>query len=79
VQETFCDDEQKIEETLNLITRVKVESAHNSDANALMPAIESTQRQNLKPKELKAVRFCATLKALGVRTSSGLLRSEQRK
>ena len=54
VQETFCDDEQKKEETLNLILNVEVEPAHNSDANALIPAIESTQRQNLKPKELTA-------------------------
>ena len=54
VQETFCDDEQKKEETLDLITHVEVEPAHNSDANALIPAIESTQRQNLKPKELTA-------------------------
>jgi hypothetical protein len=54
VQETFCDDEQKKEDTLNLVTHVEVEPAHNSDANALIPAIESTQRQNLKPKELTA-------------------------
>ena len=54
VQETFCDDEQKKEETLNLVTHVEVEPAHNSDANALIPAIESTQRQDLKPKELTA-------------------------
>ena len=54
VMETFCDDEEKKEESLNLITHVKVEPAHNSDANALIPAIESTERQNLKPKELTA-------------------------
>ena len=52
IMETFCDDEEKKEETLNLITHVEVEPAHNSDANALIPAIESTERQNLKPKEL---------------------------
>jgi hypothetical protein len=50
VMETFCDDEEKKEETLNLITHVEVEPAHKSDANALIPAIESTERQNLKPK-----------------------------
>ena len=54
VMETFCDDEQKKEEALNLITHVNVEPAHNSDANALIPAIESTEKQNLKPKELTA-------------------------
>ena len=52
IQETFCDDEEKKEESLNLITHVEVEPAHNSDANALIPAIESTEEQNLKPKEL---------------------------
>jgi len=54
VQETFCDDEEKKEETLNLITYLQVEPAHNSDANALIPAIESTEKRNLKPKELSA-------------------------
>lgn len=52
VMETFCDDEQKKEESLNLITHVEVEPAHHSDANALIPAIESTEEQDLKPKEL---------------------------
>jgi Transposase DDE domain len=54
VQETFCDNEEKKEKTLNLITHVEVEPAHNSDANALIPAIESTEERNLKPKELSA-------------------------
>jgi hypothetical protein len=54
VMETFCDDKEKKEETLNLITHVEVEPAHNSDANALIPAIESAEKQNLKPKELTA-------------------------
>jgi hypothetical protein len=54
IMETFCDDEEKKEESLNLITHVEVEPAHKSDANALIPAIESTERQNLKPKELTA-------------------------
>jgi hypothetical protein len=54
VMETFCDDKEKTEESLNLITHVEVESSHNSDANALVPAIESTEAKNLKPKELLA-------------------------
>jgi hypothetical protein len=54
IQETFCDDEEKKEESLNLITHVEVEPSHNSDTNALIPAIESTEKQNLKPKELIA-------------------------
>ncbi len=54
IMDTFCDDEEKKKESLNLITYVNVEPAHNSDANALIPAIESTEKQNLKPKELTA-------------------------
>lgn len=54
VMETFCDDAQKKEESFNLITHVEVEPAHHSDAKALIPAIESTEEQNLKPKELTA-------------------------
>ena len=54
VMETFCDDQDNKEETLNLITHVEVEPAHHSDANALMPAIESAEKQNLKPKQVTA-------------------------
>ena len=54
VMETFCDDEEQKEESLNLITHVNVEPAHNSDANALIPAIECTENENLKPKEIIA-------------------------
>ncbi|MBN1684705.1 MAG: transposase [Gammaproteobacteria bacterium] len=50
VMETFCEKEK----SLNLITHVNVEPAHNSDANALIPAIESAEKRNLKPKELTA-------------------------
>ncbi|HDL07476.1 MAG TPA: hypothetical protein ENG35_01910, partial [Desulfobacteraceae bacterium] len=52
--ETYCDDPDKKEQSLNLITHVKVEPSHNSDANALIPAIESTEEQNPKPKEILA-------------------------
>jgi hypothetical protein len=54
VMETYCDDPEKKEQFLNLITHVEVEPSHNSDANALIPAIESTKEQNLKPKEILA-------------------------
>ena len=54
VMETFSDDKEKEEKSLNLITHIEVEPSHNSDANALVPAIESTEEQNLKPKELIA-------------------------
>ncbi len=54
IMETYCDDKEQKEASLNLITHVEVEPAHNSDANALIPAIESAKNQNLKPKELLA-------------------------
>jgi hypothetical protein len=54
IMETFCDDKEKKEESVNLITHVAVEPAHNSDANALIAAIESAQERNLTPKELSA-------------------------
>lgn len=54
IQETFCDDKQQKDNALNLITHVQVEPAHNSDAHALVPAIESTQERKLGPKELTA-------------------------
>jgi len=54
IMETFCDDEQAKKNTLNLITEVHVEPAHNSDANALIPAIESTKEQGLMPEVLLA-------------------------
>ena len=52
--ETYCDDPDKKKQSLNLITNVEVELSHNSDANALIPAIESTEEQDLKPKEILA-------------------------
>lgn len=54
VMESFCDDKEKKEDSLNLITHVAVEPSHNSDAKALIPAIKATEEKNLKPKELLA-------------------------
>ena len=56
IMETFCDNEneEEKEKSLNLITHVQVEPAHHSDANALILAIESAEKQDLKPKELSA-------------------------
>ena len=56
VMETYTDTDDKDQkaETLNLITHVEVERAHESDANALIPAIESTQNRDLCPKHLLA-------------------------
>ena len=50
VQETYSPDKSQP----NLLTHVKVEAAHESDSNSLMPAIEDTVRRNLAPKELLA-------------------------
>jgi hypothetical protein len=50
VQETWTPDKSQP----NLITHVKVEAAHESDSNALIPAIEDTVKRDLVPKELLA-------------------------
>lgn len=54
VMETFCDVEAEKKQSLNLITHIEVEPAHESDANAIVPAIESVEQQDLKPNELMA-------------------------
>jgi len=54
VMETYCKDEERKEESLNLITHIEVEPAHESDANALIPAIESSKQRCLAPEELLA-------------------------
>ena len=51
---TDTDDPEDKAQTLNLITHVEVERAHQSDTNALIPAIESAQERELAPKELLA-------------------------
>lgn len=52
VAETWCPDKKP--DTLNLLTHIEVEQAHESDANALEPAIESTTARNLAPTVLLA-------------------------
>ncbi|MDZ4163528.1 MAG: transposase [Smithellaceae bacterium] len=56
VMETYCasSDETIKEKTLNLITYVEVESAHNSDTHALIPALESTTDRRLAPEQVLA-------------------------
>jgi hypothetical protein len=56
IMETYTDTDDKDEKakTLNLITNVEVERAHQSDANALIPAIESAQEKDLCPTQLLA-------------------------
>jgi len=54
IMETYCKQEEARDGTLNLITHVQVEPAHESDANALIPAIESTKERDLSPEEVLA-------------------------
>ena len=50
VMETYSPDKEQPD----LITYVKVEAANESDANALLPAIEDAQEHDLAPSELLA-------------------------
>jgi hypothetical protein len=52
LMETYSTDEKK--KQLSLVTYVHVEPAHNSDAHALIPAIESVKEHNLSPREVVA-------------------------
>jgi len=51
-KETSSDNEQ--EKHLNLVTHVAVEPAHKNDSEALLPAIESTDKRGLKPQKIGA-------------------------
>jgi len=50
VMETWSGDDTKPD----LITYVEVEKAHESDANALSPAIKKTKKRDVMPKEILA-------------------------
>ena len=56
IMETFSRSEDKTErqQSLNLITHVAVQTACESDAHALVPAIDDTQQRQLSPDELLA-------------------------
>jgi hypothetical protein len=56
VMETYCthEDEEQRDKTLNLITHVEVHSACESDAHALIPALESTLQRGLAPARVLA-------------------------
>ena len=56
VMETYTEttDKQEKAQTLNLITYVETEKACQSDAQALIPAIESVCERGLGPKEVQA-------------------------
>ncbi len=50
VMETYSEDKNQP----NFITHVKVEAAHESDSNALIPAIEDATKRELTPAQLLA-------------------------
>jgi hypothetical protein len=56
IMETFSrgQDEAEKDQTLNLITHVEVQTACESDANALVPAVADTKIRGVGPKELLA-------------------------
>ncbi len=56
VMETYTEtqDREEKSETLNLITYVEVEKASDSDANALIPAIQSAKKRKLDPTQVQA-------------------------
>ncbi len=77
VAETYSKGEE--EKKLSLITHVQVESADNSDANALIPMIEETQKKGLGPEEVLADSLygsdenCEKAKELGVEVVSPVM------
>jgi len=77
VSETYSTGEK--ENRLSLITGVIVEPAHNSDAHALIPLIETTQKQDLGPWEVLADSLYGSddniekAKALGVEVVSPVM------
>lgn len=74
VAETYSTDEEKKE--LSLITYVEVESAHESDANALIPYLEATGERDMAPDQVLvdslygSDRNCEQAKELGVEVVS---------
>ena len=54
VMEIYGKQKETREKNLNLITYVHVEPAHESDAYALLPAIESSKQRGLAPEGLLA-------------------------
>jgi len=54
VMETYGTEKETRDKNLNLITYVHVEPAHESDAHALIPAIESSKERSRAPEELLA-------------------------
>ena len=54
IMETFSEEEKEKQKSLNQTPHVDVEPTHNNDVNALVPAIETAEQQDLNTKELTA-------------------------
>lgn len=85
VMETYTehDDDEKKAGQLNLITHVQVEKACQSDAQALLPAIEDTQEKDLGPEQVQADSLygsddnCQQAEQLGVEVISPAMGKEK--
>jgi len=81
IMETYSTEaeEEALTPKLELITHVQVESAHQSDAHALIPALEATAERGLEPKEVLADSIygsdenCEAAKAMGVEVVSPVM------
>jgi hypothetical protein len=86
IMETFTETEDKARkaEALNLITHVEVEKACQGDAQALIPAIESTKSRGLCPKKITADSLygsddnCETAKEMGVDVISPVMNNAEK-
>jgi hypothetical protein len=84
VMETYTEHEDdKSDADLNLITHVHVEKACQSDAQALLPAIEETLEKDLAPEQLLADSLygsdenCQEAEQIGVEVASPTMGSEK--
>ena len=81
VMETYL--EKRDNKTLNLITYVEVEQAHESDAHALIPALEATKQRGLFPDEVLADSLygsdknCEEAKEMGVEVVSPVMGNDE--
>jgi len=81
IMETYSTEaeEEALSSKLELITHVQVESAHQSDAHALIPALEATAERGLEPKAVLADSLygsdenCEAAKTMGVEVVSPVM------
>ena len=81
ILETYSSEarEEDAPPQLELITHVQVEPAHQSDAHALIPALEATTERDLAPKEVLADSLygsdenCEAAKKMGVEVVSPVM------